>query len=351
MAYYILNQNFENVALIDVFESMLWTDRYSSPGDFELYTSPNDEIVKFCIPGYYVWNSESEHVMIIENLKIESNAEQGNHISVTGRSLESLLDRRIIWDQTQLSGNLQQGIKKLINDAIISPAIPIRNIPNFDFIDSTDTYILEQTFEAQYTGDSLLTVISEICDTVEIGFKITLSNDNRFQFQLYNGIDRTYEQSVNPYVIFSPRFENVINSNYLEAYENFKNVALVAGEDNGADRRRFIVGEVEGLERKELYVDARDIQSEVYGNQVSPTTYNANLEQRGKEKLTEHQVLKSFEGQMETTILFKYGKDFYMGDVVQIENEYGMNGTARVIEFIWSYSTSGYEMYPTFKAL
>lgn len=351
MAYYILNKEFESVALIDVFESMLWTDRYSTFGDFELYTNPSDDIVKFCIPGYYVWNSESEHIMIIENLEIHSDAETGNHISVTGRSLESLLDRRIIWDQTQLSGNLQNGIKKLITDAIINPAIAIRKIDIFDFVDSDDAYITELTFEAQYTGDTLLTVISEICDTVNIGFKVTLSNDNRFKFQLYNGVDRTYDQAINPYVIFSPRFENVINSNYLEGYENFKNVALVAGEDNGGNRKKFIVGDVSGLERKELYVDARDIQSEVGGNQVSPAVYNSQLEQRGKEKLTEHEVIKSFEGQMETTILFRYGKDFYMGDVVQIENEYGMNGTARVIEFIWSYSTNGYEMYPTFKAL
>ena len=65
---------------------------------------------------YYLWLKESDQTMIVEDRKIESDAENGNHFTVTGRSLESILERRIIWKQTILSGNFQNGIKKLLDE-------------------------------------------------------------------------------------------------------------------------------------------------------------------------------------------------------------------------------------------
>lgn len=63
-----------------------------------------------------------------------------------------------------------------------------------------------------------------------VGFRIKLSDDNKFVFKLYAGADRSYDQFTNPYVIFSPKFENVINTNYLESKKTLKTVTLVAGE-------------------------------------------------------------------------------------------------------------------------
>lgn len=349
--YLILNTEFDHVAFLDNFESFIWTDRYNSPGDFEFLTSITDPIVPFCIPGYYIYRKDSEHMMIIETLEINSDIESGNTFKVSGRSLESILDRRIVWDQTDLAGSFQDCIKRLINESIISPAIAERKIDNFDFIDSTDEYILSLTLEEQHTGTTLLNLIQEICEAFDVGFKITLSDDRRFKFQLYYGANRSYNQDDNPYVIFSEDFNNIINSNYLESVETVKNVALVCGEDNGANRRRLTVGAGSGLDRRELYVDARDIQSEVGGNQLPEAQYTEKLQQRGEEKLKEYSIIKTLEGQMETRKAFQYDKDFFMGDIVSVANVYGMNDVARVVEFIWSISDNGIEMYPTFKTL
>lgn len=40
--------------------------------------------------------------------------------------------------------------------------------------------------------------------------------------------------------------------------------------------------------------------------------------------------------------------DFFLGDMVQIVNEYGIEGKARVTEFIRSQSKEGLDSYPTF---
>ena len=105
----VLNTSLDTVSIFDVYESFIWTDRYYEYGDFELFTSMTDTILNYIRQDYYLQNRESEHVMIIEKIRITSDTEDGNHVTVTGRSLESILVRRIVWGQKTISGNLQMG--------------------------------------------------------------------------------------------------------------------------------------------------------------------------------------------------------------------------------------------------
>ena len=344
----VLNQNFEWIAVIDTYESLLWTDRYNKPGEFEIYTPVTEKILSFISAGNYISINESDHLMIIEDITIESNVETGNHIKVVGRSLESILDRRIVWQQTTITGNLQNGIKQLISDNITNPSIADRTISNFIYEDSTDAKITALTMDNQYTGDNMLEIIQTLCDENDIGFKITLDDENRFVFKLYNGVDRSYRQETLPYVVFKPSFENIINSNYAEQNSVSKTITLVAGEGEGLSRVTRTIGSGTGLLRKELYTDARDIQKE---DGMSDETYYALLDKRGSEKLKENKVQKSFDGECETTRMYVYGRDFNMGDCVQVANEYGMESPTRVTEYIWNSSSSGTTSYPTFEAL
>lgn len=348
----VLNTDMDAVSIVDEYESFIWTDRYQGYGDFELYTSIRDGVLNELRQDYYLQNRNSEHVMIIEKIQITSDVEVGNHVTVTGRSLESILDRRIVWKQTRISGNLQNGIQTLLNENIILPSDSNRKISNFIFEASTDPAITELKIEAQYTGDNLYDVIQKICEEQKIGFKITLNDQKQFVFKLYVGTDRSYDQTEVPYVIFSPKFENIINSNYIESKASLKNITLVGGEGEGSARRYATVGGGAGLNRRELFTDARDISSDL-GNEETLTDaeYNAQLQQRGKEKLAENTDVTSFEGQVETTIMFKYGEDFFNGDIVQIENEYGHETKARILEIVTTENEDGTSVYPTFKTI
>lgn len=346
----VLDTNLDAVSIVDVYESFIWTDRYYECGDFELFTSMTNAILSYIRKDYYLQCRESEHCMIIETIKIGSDAEDGNHITVTGRSLESILDRRIIWGQKTIRGNLQNGVRTLLNENIIAPSDGNRRISNFIFEESTDPAITKLIIEAQYTGDNLYDVINKICSERDIGFKVTLNDSKQFVFKLYAGIDRSYDQNVNPYVVFSPKFENIINSNYVESKSGLKTVTLVGGEGEGSARRYATVGGGSGLNRRELFTDARDISSDI-GNGVTLTNaeYLTLLQQRGSEKLAENTDITSFEGQVETTVMFKYGEDFFNGDVVQIANEYGHETRARIVEIVMSEDKDGLSVYPTFK--
>lgn len=351
MEVLIMDETFQQVCVIDTFESLIWTERYCGFGDFEIYTSAESDLLGMIRQDYYVWLKGSDQLMIIEEIQIGTEVETGAHLTISGRSLESALDRRIIWQQTTLDGNLQNGIRRLLNENVISPAIADRRIAGVIFQESKDPFVTGQSIRAQYTGDNLYETIETICKTRNLGFQMTLNDQNQFVFALYSGADRSYDQTANPYVIFSPKFENIINSNYLESKKTLKNVTLVAGEDSGSSRRTRVVGSARDLARREIYADARDLQSDTGEGKLSDAEYEALMEQRGLETLSENLQTKTFEGQVEATQTFIYGKDFYKGDVVQIVNEYGMESKVRVIEIVRVQDANGYEMYPTFSVV
>lgn len=356
MELYILNTELESIFVLDTYKSIIWTDRYYAYGDFEIYTSASASILQQVKKGYYLWNRNSEHVMIVEGIEIQSNPEYGDNIAITGRSLESILTRRIVWKTTNINGDLQNGIKKLLNDAIIEPSDPDRKIDNFIFVPSEDTAITELTLKKQVgMGDNLYDTIADICSSKNIGFKVVLTDDGNFAFSLYAGADRSYDQLANPFVVFSPKFENIINSNYLDSDKKLKTVTLVAGEGEDEARVTRMVaisdGAGTGLGRREMYTDVRYMRKDSGDTVLTDEEYGAQLEQKGQEDLAKNVTVKTFEGEADTTTMFVYGKDFFMGDVVQVANEYGAEARSRVTEFIMSQDVNGIKAYPAFTVM
>lgn len=371
----ILDQRFNPIYRLDTFESVVWTERYTGYGDFEILLPLNDSIFLYAKLNNYVHISDSDRLMIIETQEIDSSFEDGSKIKISGRSLESILDRRIIWNQTVVKGDVQTVIKKLINDNIINPSLINRKINNFIFEDNfqysatsdTDATIDEEEdgdpeVSAQYTGDNLYEVINEICYAFNTGFKIVVNESGQFVFSIYKGTDRTPESNqYGKFVVFSPSYNNLMSSNYLDSVANYRNVTLVAGEDpeegsssssQGYDRVRVTVGDASDLERRELYTDARDLRTKLDdGTEVLPRPYRNMLRQRGYEKLAECPENIAFEGEIDTLHTYVYNKDYFIGDVVKIQNELGISAKIRITEIVRSQDKEGYKLYPTFEVL
>ena len=386
----ILDSNFKMVGIIDSYISFIWTDRYDEAGDFELILPMDVPALDLIRTDYYLSIDNSEHIMMVGDMRVSTDVESGKTMKIVGYSLEKLLDRRIIWEKTVFKQTYKDesdtvGVKPLLQDAIIqilqdNIIYPIsidyetgeksfyaaRQISNFTYKKSDDAKILEKTIEAQYRGESIYEVVSSLCKENKIGFKITLNSSNQFVFQLYRGADRTYEQDVNPYIVFSPANDNLFNSSYYKITSSLKNVVLVLGEqienndpqteteekandDYKAYRAPVIVGMEAGITRREIFADASDVEiEEDDSTTLTVAQYRAHLRQRGIDTLIENLDYEAFEGEVEATQMYKYGEDFFMGDLVQLEDEYGHEGTAYISEFIISHDTSGMNMYPTF---
>lgn len=356
----VLDTNFTNQGIIDEYISFIWTDRFNQYGDFELYIPMSSTILDLLQRNRYLQIETSDHLMIIESLKLTIDVEKGPSLLVSGRSLESILTRRIIWQQTLFRKGISVStvIGGLITDNMLNPSISNRKISifydHYQIYDNEINNIL-LTGDLQFTGDNLYDAIMDICTLYNIGFKITLRTTfgNRFLFGLYLGADRSYAQNTLPYVEFSPNFDNLINSEYNIDATNYKNVTLVAGEGEGVDRKTETVDDgYADLDRYELYTDARDLSSNTDSGTLSDDSYKQVLRNRGLAKLAERTVVSNFDASVDYKSMYKYGIDYNIGDIVQFTNEFGISARARIKEFIQSDSVeNGMEQYPTFEIL
>lgn len=340
MEFYVLNRNLEKVAIIDNFASAIWNRKYNEVGDFELYLPVSEDITEVIQNDYFIQKADDDTVMIIKSIKMQSDDENGDYMTISGPSIESILGQRIIWYQTTVEGLVEDCIYELINTNCIAPNDSFRALPNF-VIGSRNNFT--ETMSAQYSTENLLTVICQICQTYSIGFKITFE-DGKFVFSLYKGVDRSYNQDQNQWVVFSSDFDNLLSSEYSMNSETYKNAALVGGAGEGLYRTFSSYGSSAGFNRHEMFVDASNTAP---SNEMTFQEYWQILSQRGKEELTQNKLSKDFESMVDTTG-YIYGVDYKLGDVIQIATKYGVSAVARIVAITENEDESGFKIYPTF---
>jgi len=347
----VLDKQYSSIANIDEYKSFIWTDRYSKCGDFVLEISVSSEYLPYLALDNYLVINDSNKIMIIEDISIDSDEIEGNYAKITGRSAESILDRRVFLKADSLTGNIENSIKTIINENFISPSNSSRRIDNMIFIDSTDTNVTSLVFEeSKYSkGENIYDTIVSLCEYYQIGFSMVLNENNVFEFRLYSGVDRTYEQSIVPYVVFSPSYDNLKNSNYYTSNAKYKNVNFVLGEGSDEDQVTTTVGSAQGLDRREMSTNSTKVSTDIDGVIVSSGEYLDILITDGKKELTNNKIDLAFDGETDAEQLYHYGTDFFIGDIVQIEDEYGNSGKVCITELIVSMDTEGYSMYPTFE--
>ena len=344
MELYVLDNTFNPIAIIDDYRSLIWAKRYSQFGDCELYVRACEEYSQILQKGYYLLRNDDDMICRIESVELDTSTEEGDFHIAVGKDCRCILNQRVIWQQTNFSGTVENYIRHLVTENIINPAKETRKIDNFIL----GTFAgLPDRIEEQVTYTQLGEKIIELCIAYQYGSRLRMDDINRLVFEVYKGEDRSYNQDVNDHVVFSPDYDNVISSKYITDNSNIKNVALVAGEGEGVDRKRLVCGNAEGLDRYELYVDARDVSSTTEEDET--IDYAETLKARGIEALAEHGTTVSFEGEVEPNYSYKYGEDYFLGDIVQVVNIYGISASARITEVIETFDENGYSIIPTFE--
>lgn len=345
MDLWIYSEDIKLLGIVDTASSIIWANRFRQCGDFEIYVQASTAMLDLLQIDRLVVRPDDEMACIIEKVEIVTDEENGDFMTVSGRCLRSILDRRIVWEQTALSGTVESAMRKLIADAYISPAIADRK---YDKISLAAAHGFTETIRTQYTGTNLLEAIEELCAAKNYGFKILLQ-DGGLVVDFYRGVDRTAGQSVNPRVIFSEEYDNLVASTYTKDKTAYKTVALVAGEGEGSARRRAIVSreiDQSGLHRREMYIDARDISSNE--GEISDADYLAQLAERGSTSMCEAAIVESMEGAVEALQMYTYGKDYALGDMVTAISKFGVQADTQVLEVVEVWDENGYTCTPTF---
>lgn len=354
MNIYVLDTSFQVVAVLDNYSSVIWTTRFYTYGDFELCVPASEKMLNTLKAGRYlvrdfdmVGNVYS-HVMTIYDRHIQTDAENGDTLIVTGKDQKAILERRVISSQTVLNGTVAACVEALLNVTIIEPTDTDRAIPHFLFNHITPSGQLAQQMKKQVTGKNLAEAVAEICETYGVGYDVTIDN-GYWIFSIFEGTDRSYDQSVFPYVVFSAGFDNLLSCNYTESLENYANVCYVAGEGEGTARKIAKVGGVAGLYRFECWEDARNASTN--GGTITDETYMEQLAEDGAAVLSEREKTVTMDGELSQDGSFMLNRDYYLGDVVQVDAGYGITAKTRVIEVIESEDATGVQIIPTFSEM
>lgn len=337
--FQIDNNVFEPIGDISQFTSLIWPDAFNGFANFEMWapiTDDNSEVIK---KGNVIWCG-GENAAVIEIVKslIDTNGEKT--FNVKGRTLERYLSDRILWGTYIGSGYTSTIMYDLVNRCAINPTKGSRKIPYL--VNAADAKLGQKITKYQKTGGELYDALYNLASDSDIGFSVVFNpRDKQLLFEVRAGEDRTQgNTSGNDPVVFSTDLEDILSSSYYSNNEDEKTVGFVQGEDSGADRKSVIVGDNTGVgfNRREMYVDARDLQSEITddaGQQqtLTPAEYLATLTQRGNEKLAENALTESFEAQIRQfgDIQYEFGVDYVKGDkVTVIDRQLGVTVSARI---------------------
>ena len=176
----------------------------------------------------------------------------------------------------------------------------------------------------------------EVEKTQEMSHRLLYNyQTNKFTLDFFKGLDRTDQQNVNSWAVFSDTFQNVKTFSYDLDSSDYRNFAYIAGEGEGSDRTVTSVDIRESAteERRELYVDARDLQQTTTSRTYTDAEYESLLQQRGRQKLAEYNQRQKVESDVDPDANLVYGVDFDLGDICTVmKSSIGIAVDTRITE-------------------
>lgn len=328
LVFEVNDTTFDSIGEVNQYESLIWPDKFNGFGTFELWAPITDENSQYFKKGNILWCG-GDNAAVIEIVKSEIDEIGTKTYNVKGRTLEMLLTTRIIWGTyNAVNKDASTAMYEIVNQNCVNPSNANRKIP---YLKLAEDLKFGGKITYQKTGGEVYDSLSTIASTYDLGFNVLFKPKTKeLIFEVVEGVDRTVEQSINDPVEFSTELEDLLSSSYYTNDQDVKNVAFVQGEGSGSSRKSVISGEADskGFGRRELYVDARDLQStsvDENGEEqnLSPTEYTQVLTQRGDDKLSECKTTETFEAQIRVfgDVQYEFGVDYKKGDKVTVRDE------------------------------
>ncbi len=306
---HVYNTDFEYQGEVDAFESLMWVRRWSKAGDFQIVLNAHTFGIEKLVKGHIITISPDKTGIIAHIEEDTSESGKANdQILVRGLDLKGLIGKRITVPPVGLShdaltANVETIMKRYVDVNAVSTN-PERIIPNLSIAPDK---LRGPSFYYQTRHQELHEELEKLSLASNLGWDVLFTGKG-YVFDTPSGSDLSILQSVNSPVIFGVEFDNVGGQKIVTSNLDYRNVAIVAGQGEGAEREVIVIGEASGLDRNEVFIDARDIED------------GANLPDRGRQKLFEYTKVDSFETEILTDGPFVYKKDWDLGDIVTIQN-------------------------------
>lgn len=186
-----------------------YTKRWSSAGEFTMVLPYSDELLgQLTINATITYDGDW--------LFVQGISHNGDTITITGKDCKGLLDLRITeYGGTSVagaegydvvSGTTAQCVKHYLDANAISPTTAARKLP-LSWSSQSVSGLVSDSYMARL--EYLSEVVTKLCDGADIGYDVTGDYNGVFSFRLLQGTNRSFSQSANPRVIFTPSWGNV----------------------------------------------------------------------------------------------------------------------------------------------
>lgn len=352
----VFDFNFKRYGVINDSSFVQYEKKTHTAGTFQINCDMSKENAELLVIDRIVW-FEHDVAGIIQ---YKNKTKENDKLVVKGKLLEGILDWRCIKDTVDVKASINHIIERYVLNNCVEDEK--RKFDNFEVIESE---FEDEEVAIQRTGGSISEAIEDLVLSKNTKYDLSINvgffpREKKIKFYVRKGLDRTIgNEEGNKIVVFSNDLKNIINSEYSINTEEYSNSALVFGEGTGSKRKSVIVNdgvERTGYDLKELYVDARDVQSQYTDDNGKEHTltseqYLERLMQRGSEKLGERSIIETYEGDIrnDAEVAFLYKRDYDIADKISIiDKEIGLSFNATITSVSVTQDQNGYSVTPTF---
>lgn len=355
-----LDDRNQSERLIENYDSLIWSERYNTMGDFQLQTGKTDLFMDLLPEGTVVTLRESTVPMIVETHQIVRQKNTAENLIIKGREFTSILDRRASikaligglgdWAiQAKIPSDVAyyiinqicvQGVASALD---IFPSSIVRFPTPADYLNSSGP---NKSFTVP--RGNLLATVSQLLQTetpadisttpvtpavVPHGLRAVRPDQNgtAIAIEIYKGSDRSDK------VYFDGRRELLDDGSYLFSKVGSATTAYILGQSTAVSLESAQPAP-SGLDRRVILVDGTS----------AGVANEASLVEQGKTSLSEAHETAMFDGSINQELSpYVYGQDYFLGDTVKLVGDYGLETAARVTEYIRSEDKNGRKSYPT----
>lgn len=329
---------YEYAGVVDEWSSLQWLEYYQDIGEVLLVCTITKNNMAALVEGNLL-RYESVSSVLIKQVEIMDDGGK-SYMEVRAETYETQLSDRVLMGTYNIRSvaDIQTIVASNERNCGISPSVGIECAGNCDM---------------QISWDSVTDAIKQICVATGTGFvsRMVASSETTIynSLAIYKGVDRSTGGNYRGY--FGDDIGSINTLQIVQGVKDYKNVAVVGGQGEGANRKIVIVsnGTFANASRLELWVNRSDLSSKYQvatntgqfdeqGNPIytyeektyTEAEYTAILQSAGLEKLDEHK--RKYDVSIDVAdSTMQFGVDYNIGDIVPIRlNSYGLNLKARV---------------------
>lgn len=296
-----LDSNFQPIAYLPYF-NLQWDREYYAIGQFSVQIAA----ANYDPAMAYLYTPDRPETGIIQKVELTESI-KGRFVQLSGYFLEAILNDKIVYPTFYANGNIPATVVAMLRQ--YKDDIPLLTVAD------APASLAENT-SWQETGGQLADVAYTKLQTVQHSLRCRYDyQNNAITAEVWQGLDRTQEQTVNPFVTFSDGFGNLTEVDASTDRSNYKNYAVVTGKDQAENRKVAYADLSGGGYKRILYVDARSERWDP--DEQTEAEYLAGLQQKGFDKLLDYQIVNNVDIQAAASG-FVYLQDWDLGDLVDV---------------------------------